>query len=75
MVSMLYYLFRMAFERRPDAPFRWLTLNSGNLIFYPSDLTAKGRLYRKRVLVSFVVFIGAWAMGMAIGLMSPLAQP
>lgn len=66
-VSTVYYLYRMAFERRPEAPFRLLTLNPGNLVFYPSDLTASGKLYRKRLLLSFAIFIGDLAIAMTAG--------
>ena len=57
--STVYHMIRMGFSLRAGAPPRFLTkYNRFNSVFYPSDLTARGRTYRKRMLVSASVFVG-----------------
>jgi hypothetical protein len=61
-VSAVYHLIRMRRSLRPDPPGRPLPYsNPTNAIFYPADLTPRGRRYRERALFSILlVFLFFW---------------
>jgi hypothetical protein len=72
-LSTLYHMIQMACRRQPGAPPRGfimtnpfnITTNPFNIVFFPGDLTPRGRQHRKRFLISAIVF-GAALGGNAV---------
>jgi hypothetical protein len=52
-------------EVRPDAGYRLLRLNPGNLIFLPNILTEKGKFYRRRALIAIAIFLFSGALAIS----------
>lgn len=58
MVACIYYMFRTAANRTPDADRAGeLALNPLRAIGYPQYLTPRGKMYRRRCIIAFAIIV------------------